>query len=34
VLLESVRQSVRAMEDKHKRGQLKFVIDVDPVDMT
>ncbi len=33
-LLEAVRQSVLTMEDQYKRGQLKFVIDVDPLDMT
>jgi primosomal protein N' (replication factor Y) len=33
-LLEAVRQSVLTMEGQYKRGQLKFVIDVDPLDMT
>ncbi len=32
-LLEAVRQSVLTMEDQYKRGQLKFIIDVDPLDM-
>lgn len=34
LLLDAVRASVQAMERAYKRGQLKFVVDVDPVDMS
>ncbi len=32
-LLQAVRDSAAAMESGYKRGRLKFVVDVDPVDM-
>lgn len=32
-LCRSIRESVERMEREHKKGQIKFVVDVDPVDM-